>query len=150
MRQLGLAVMAVGFLVGADDREEAKSRAIQAELKKFEGTWRTDRVEAEGKAIPLEGFQSDRLILEGDRFKSKTPRGTLSGVFQVNPAVVPKTIDVTFTDGPAKGKTHEGIYELEGDTYKVCMAHPGKPRPTEFVTRPGSGDFLQVLKREKP
>jgi uncharacterized protein (TIGR03067 family) len=150
MRQFGLAVLAVGFLVGADDREAAKSRAIQAELKKFEGTWRTHQVEAEGKVIPIEGLQSDRLILKGDRFTTKTPRGSLSGVFQVDPTTTPKTIDVTFTDGPAKGKTHEGIYELESDTYKVCMAHPGKPRPTEFVTRPCSGDFLQVLKRETP
>jgi len=42
------------------------------------------------------------------------------------------------------------IYELEGDTYKVCMALEGHPRPTEFVTRPGNGHVFEILKREKP
>ena len=41
-----------------------------------------------------------------------------------------------------------GIYELDGDHYKVCFAPTGKPRPSEFASRPGSGNFLQVWKRK--
>ena len=44
-----------------------------------------------------------------------------------------------------------GIYELEGDTFKVCFAAPGKAdRPTEFKSAAGSGHRLLVLKRETP
>src|SRR5262249_3394473 len=38
-------------------------------------------------------------------------------------------------------------YELDGDTYKVCYAVPGKARPKEFVSRPGTGISLEVYKR---
>jgi uncharacterized protein (TIGR03067 family) len=30
-------------------------------------------------------------------------------------------IDVTFKEGPEKGKTRRGIYVLEGDTHKICF-----------------------------
>jgi uncharacterized protein (TIGR03067 family) len=68
----------------------------------------------------------------------------------VHPSAHPKTIDVTFTEGPEKGKSSYGIYELEGDTYRVCIGLTGKPRPTDFASTPGSGHVLEVLKREKP
>jgi len=42
-----------------------------------------------------------------------------------------------------------GIYELEGDGYRVCFALVGKPRPSEFTSKSGSGTILQVWEREK-
>jgi hypothetical protein len=72
----------------------------------------------------------------------------MPGVFKVDPTVTPKTIDVSFTEGPLKGRTHKGIYELTEDTYKVSMALEGRDRPTEFASRPGSGNGFQIMKRE--
>jgi hypothetical protein len=40
-----------------------------------------------------------------------------------------------------------GIYELKGDTLKVCY---GSERPAEFKTKPDSSQKLYVFKREKP
>jgi len=68
----------------------------------------------------------------------------------VDVAKKPKQLDITFTDGPDKGKTTLAIYELEDDTYKVCIDVGEKGRPTEFASKKGSGHVLQVLKREKP
>ena len=42
-----------------------------------------------------------------------------------------------------------GIYELESDSYKICFASAGKPRPSEFASNPGSGYILQVWERKK-
>jgi len=42
-----------------------------------------------------------------------------------------------------------GIYELERDSYKVCFAPAGKPRPTEFASIRGSGQILQVWHRHE-
>jgi hypothetical protein len=41
------------------------------------------------------------------------------------------------------------VYELKGDTLRVCWAPLEKPRPTEFASKPGSGYSLVELKREK-
>ena len=127
-----------------------KEAAIQEEVGRFEGSWRFDSMEAEGKAVPVDGFKGIRLVLKGDRFTMVEPNATYRGTYRVDPTSRPKTIDVMFTEGPEKGKSSCGIYELDGDTYKVCIGLTGKPRPTEFASKPGSGHVLEVLKRDKP
>jgi len=42
-----------------------------------------------------------------------------------------------------------GIYELERDSYKFCFAPVGKPRPSEFTSKFGSGNILQIWERRK-
>jgi uncharacterized protein (TIGR03067 family) len=51
--------------------------------------------------------------------------------------------------GVKNARTKLGIYELDGDTYKYCLAPAGKPRPKDFTSRAGSGHSLGVSKREK-
>ena len=122
---------------------------VEAELARFEGTWRVASMEIEGKLIPEANYKDEVMVLKGDRSTTTTPGGEIKGVFKVNPTTVPKTIDVTVAGGPGKGRTHLGIYELNGDTYKVCIGLTGKPRPTEFTTKPGSGTVLEVFKRSR-
>ncbi len=56
------------------------------------------------------------------------------------------TIDLTFSDGPGKDQTQKGIYELEGDTQRICVAKGNEERPAEFMSKPGSGQMIQILK----
>ena len=41
-------------------------------------------------------------------------------------------------------------YEVDKDTLRSCIVPPGKDRPTEFVTKSGSGIYLFSYKRAKP
>ena len=59
-------------------------------------------------------------------------------------------MDIVGTDGPNKGKTILGIYELKEDTLRICYDLTGKGRPTEFVTKKDAPLFLVVYKRAKP
>jgi uncharacterized protein (TIGR03067 family) len=126
-----------------------KLKAIQAELKKFEDTWRFVSVEVEGDAVPEDRFAEDRLVLKGRQFTSHVQGNTTHGVFKIDPTVTPKTIDLTFTDGPGKDRTQKGIYELEGERQKICFSLPGRPRPDGFISKPDSKLMIQVLEREK-
>jgi hypothetical protein len=57
-------------------------------------------------------------------------------------------VDITYTEGPDKGKTFKGIYELDGDKAKFCRAgSPDDDRPTEFKTKADSNGFDSVYKR---
>jgi uncharacterized protein (TIGR03067 family) len=125
------------------------AKAIEDELKRFTATWRFVSIEAEGDQIPEEVFRKDTLVLKGKQFASYVAGKVVHGVFTIDPTVTPKTIDITFTEGPGKGHSQKGIYELDGDTQKICIALPEKPRPTEFASKPGSGHVVEVLKREK-
>jgi uncharacterized protein (TIGR03067 family) len=130
--------------------DPAKARAVAEELAKFEGTWTFASMEFEGQEIPAKDLADSRLICKGNEFTAKTGEGTTKGTFQVDPTASPKTIDVTMADGADKGKTLLGIYTLTADTYRVSLAGPGKPRPTEFVSKAGSGNAVETLKKEKP
>ena len=39
------------------------------------------------------------------------------------------------------------IFGIDGDCLRYCVAAPGQPRPTEFVTKKGDGNTLVSLKR---
>jgi uncharacterized protein (TIGR03067 family) len=147
MRQRIVFVVAVSFLIAAGAPQD---EAAKQDMKQFEGTWRTVSVEREGKPAPPEAIGQGRLVLDGNKFTFTFAGETTRGTYQVDPTKKPKALDILPMDGPDKGKTVLGIYELEGAMHKTCLAAPGQPRPTSFTSKPGSGNTLYVMKREKP
>ena len=145
MKMRLLAVMAVGLLMAADETKDDNKK----EIEHLEGIWRYVSLEIEGNKAPQESYKGAKLVIKGDKFTAYEGDEVLHGTFKVDTSKKPKTIDVTFSDGPDKGKIMRGIYELDNDTYKVCIAMPGKDRPTKFETKKDSGHVLEVLKREK-
>jgi uncharacterized protein (TIGR03067 family) len=131
------------LLVAADDKDDGKK-----ELKRFAGTWKLESVEIdEGKMAP-EMFKDWRLVIKDDGSFTFTIGDQVSkGTFKVDASKKPKTMDITYTEGPKE--TFVGIYELDGDTFKVCLDPTGKNRPTKFESKKGSGYVLELLKREK-
>jgi uncharacterized protein (TIGR03067 family) len=68
---------------------------------------------------------------------------------KLDPTKKPKTMDVAFSEGENKGQTVPGIYEIEGESFRVCHARPGDERPGEFSAKAGGGRTLVVYKRER-
>jgi uncharacterized protein (TIGR03067 family) len=124
--------------------------AAEAELKRFEGTWSYASAVVEGEPEAAEELKKQRLTLRGNRFTLTMADATHRGTYAVDPTATPKTIDVTFSEGPQAGRIGRGIYDLNGDTCNVCMGRGDRPRPTEFASKPSSGLTLEVLKRVKP
>jgi len=146
MHMRALLVLIFALLLAADQN---KDDATKKEYQKFEGTWIFESIEVEGNKVPTEDVKS-KLICKGNEFTLQSAEATYKGTFKVDISKKPKQIDVLFSEGPEKGKTSLGIYELEGDTYKVCIGlADNQNRPTEFVSKPGSGHVLEVLKRQK-
>lgn len=52
-----------------------------------------------------------------------------------------------FTAGLEKGNRNLGIYELDGDTWKLCLAMRVPNRPKSFATTPGDGLALETCTR---
>jgi uncharacterized protein (TIGR03067 family) len=131
-------------------RVEPAPVADAGDYRAFEGTWRFISLRIGGKDVPAAAFKDARLICKGRDFTYIDVEGPSHGTFSLGQNQSPKTIETVFTDGPNKGQTLIGIYELEGDTYRVCMSLSGKDRPKEFDSKSGSGHVYEVLRREKP
>ncbi len=133
-----------GLGVRADDKVD-----VEKELKKFQGTWSFESVEAGGKKLPADGFKDMTVTFDGDKYAVKKGDDVVeAAILKIDPSRSPKTLDVTVTEGPNKGAVMLGIYEISGDTLKGCFDPEGKKRPTEFKTGSGS-ETLVVHKRMK-
>lgn len=70
-----------------------------------------------------------------------------NGTYTLDAATVPKSITVTGTAGPNQGRTFPAIYELEGDTLRICYDLSGAKRPTEFKSVAGTKLYLGTYNR---
>jgi uncharacterized protein (TIGR03067 family) len=100
------------------------------------------------KTPPKKG-PATKLVYDGNKWKIQVgDRTVATGVFKIDATKKPKEIDIMDDSGVKNDKTKLGIYELDGDTYKYCLAPAGKARPTAFTSKKGSGHSLGVSKRE--
>jgi uncharacterized protein (TIGR03067 family) len=148
MKRLLLVVSVMGLVappgLSGDD-------AAKKELEKLQGTWTMAALEVDGKPVPEEKLKSSALTIKGDKYIIKVKDDTHETIIKLEPTKKPKEIDMTFTEGANKDKVLKGIYELDGDMFKICRALlPDKDRPTEFGTWPDTGVFLVTWKRQAP
>lgn len=68
-----------------------------------------------------------------------------SGALRIDPTTAPKSIDwVGFTGNDGQTLPENlGIYELAGDSFRVCTGGPDNPRPSTF--EPGEGMLADVV-----
>ena len=129
----------------ADDKAD-----LEKEVKKFQGTWTFESSEAGGQQLPASELKELVITFAGDIHTIKKGDQVVQvGAQKLDPSKSPKAIDVNMTEGPNKGVVLLGIYEINGDTLKVCFDPQGKKRPTEFKSAPGSANFVNVHKRVK-
>jgi uncharacterized protein (TIGR03067 family) len=72
---------------------------------------------------------------------------TAGNAVAVHQTTTPKSFELHFEEGPEKGNTSFGIYELDGDRWKICLTTRGNERPREFAAPPGTGIALETLRR---
>jgi uncharacterized protein (TIGR03067 family) len=145
-----LMLLAVGFLVAADDKDDA----VKKEKAKLKGTYKMVSGEEQGMKLPDDyvtntkvEFTNDKMIIKVVKDKDEK---NVEATYKIDPGQKIKTIDLKPTDGPEKGKTIKGIYVIDGDTLKICAASKSdNDRPKVFATEKGSGSVLMVLKKEK-
>jgi uncharacterized protein (TIGR03067 family) len=129
---------------GAQDNE-----AVTRDKAQLQGTWAMISGERDGEAFPAEFLKNSERVVKDDE-TTVTVHGQLfmKAKFSLDPSKSPKTIDYSINGGPYAELTMFGIYELDGDQVKFCLATPGKERPASFATKPDDGQTTTVWKRE--
>jgi uncharacterized protein (TIGR03067 family) len=136
--------LAACLLLAANEQELAKQ-----ELKALEGTWTMAALEVEGNKVAEERLQGSQLVIKDGKYIVMTRGATHETLITLDPTKKPKHIDMVFTEGENKDKVQRGIYELEGDTFKLCRSRdPDFDRPKDFTTSPGTGLFVVTWKRQ--
>ena len=118
------------------------------DLAKLQGRWA-------GKIGP----EKDRplvLVIDGPKATATFTRddGTevaLKGDLKVDDTTSPRHLDWTGFTGPNGNVVEDNlaIYELDGDTLRLCSGGPGNERPNKFEEGTDGPPHLIVLKREK-
>jgi uncharacterized protein (TIGR03067 family) len=118
------------------------------DLDLMQGTWNLVSAMENGKALPENEVKQTTIVVKGNTFRfpglaeDATAR---AGTFKLDATKNPREMDSTSDEK----EVSLGIYEIESDSYKICFAPAGKPRPTKFSSEPGSGQILQVWERQK-
>ena len=118
--------------------------------KALQGTWLPSAAELATQKMSEEMLKTMRLTIKGDQYEVQVGKQTDRGTVKFDPAQKPKTMDIMGTEGPNKGRKLLAIYEINGDTLRVCYALAGDKRPTAFTSRGGTTPlFLVTYKRQK-
>ena len=138
MKTLAVILGASLFLGGQDD-------AVKKEIAKFKGTWSAVSLESpDGMKAPDEVVKELKITFSDEQAIARIKDEEKKATYKLDPTQKPPTID--WTD--ERGKTLKGIYQLEGDTLKICISEKGN-RPKEFKTDAATETGLVVLRRDK-
>jgi uncharacterized protein (TIGR03067 family) len=134
-------------LIPADPNRDA----IRKEVARFQGTWKFVSYGIAGRKVAewelKETAKYTWTFKDGLWTASSEGKTAYDELFRLDPTQNPKVIDFFDTN---RATFWRGIYSLQGDTLTVCdRRFEHGERPKEFVSRPGSGLVLFVLKRVK-
>jgi uncharacterized protein (TIGR03067 family) len=147
MRHNGWIALAATLLIGAD---EPGQDAGAKDLEAMQGAWTMVSIEVNGRAVAENQVKTGRLLVKGDKYALTMGDRTITSTVMLDPSTTPRTIDLTFDNGPTTGQTVKGIYKIEGDRLTVCRGLSRETvRPVEFSTGAESGQSLVVWRRTK-
>jgi RND family efflux transporter MFP subunit len=140
-----------------------------ADLRALQGYWRLARVEkGEGADLPwIVGYTNDYKINieKADHwdfnrsqlvFRQTGKEGGIGWKYTIDPTASPKTIDIGIPGDSSPGSEMRfaalGIYEIDGDQLRICLARylpslKTEQRPKTFSIEPDSNDMLFILER---
>jgi uncharacterized protein (TIGR03067 family) len=151
--------LALTSLVGCSANKDAGDR----DVKQLEGAWKVVSLTsgAEGDA-PQEMIRDMIVVIKGDKWTTISRGQASEENFKLDTAKNPQTIDLTRTPivGVVSDREHPvrpevnreilpGIYDLDGDRLRICLANPGEKRPSQFPGKPQAGLVVLVLERDK-
>ena len=133
---LGIAASLIAS--AADSHDDAKA---------VEGNWKPVQAELAGQPMSDDVLKIISLKLENGRYEVFVGDEPDRGTYSVDSAATPKGMTITGTEGPNIGKTFPAIFELNGDTLRICYDLSGAKRPTEFKTVAGTKLYLVTYHR---
>ena len=145
MSQSLICLLAAGLLAGDVPRDQIQ----RDDLEQLQGTWKVERIELAGQAMPAGAVGELRMVFEGNTLTMMMDKNTKEkGRFKLVEGE-PPGIDIEEPRGGGN-QVMKGIYRLEEDTLTICSEEGGgrqSVRPKNFETKGNDRVVLIVLKR---
>jgi len=116
----------------------------KSDLDLLQGDWAPVEMVANGEKVSDDDLANIKLKIKGNEYFLETKDRPSQGSFRITERGNPKSMDAT-TQG---GDELAAIYEISGDTFKVCYAVNGAGRPTAFKSSEGSEHVLAIYQRK--
>ena len=141
-------LLALGVSAQDEKPTQPRDRASKQELQRIQGAWQFTSLQENGDKVPDADLKDRTIFFGGEAFVVRqADRFLQAGTQKLDPLKTPKTINAMVAQGHRMGDILLGIYELDGDTLKVCFDTEAQKRPADFKSEPGSGLILAVYKR---
>jgi uncharacterized protein (TIGR03067 family) len=138
-----LAALALLTWIGMESRGRAED-GLAGKWKIESGTRNGDKIDKEKfEKVEVE-FTKDKINLEDKKENNKFVM-----TYKTHDNAKPNSIEMTIVEGPVKDVSAKGIYELKGNTLRLCYNAMGGDAPKAFESKPDSQNFLFTLKRAK-
>jgi RNA polymerase sigma factor (sigma-70 family) len=123
----------------------------EGDEKKLQGEWKMAGIVSRGERMPNVAQGNNLWSFQGEKITWRIDgRLVARFTYKLAPDQKPKAIDVTLLDeqGKPQGMSEAWVYELDGDTLRMCKPTEGNTaRPKEVASKPGSNTMLFELKR---
>ena len=136
---LVVAASLTTFAVSASDDQQS-----------LEGSWLPAKAELAAQPMPDAVLKTIGLQITKNEYHVLVAGEADDGTWTIDPGAKPKGMTITGVKGPNAGKTFPAIYELKGDTLRVCYDLSGAKRPSEFKTVAGTQLYLVTYHRHRP
>jgi uncharacterized protein (TIGR03067 family) len=134
----------LAFLLGADTPKN--DDVVSDDQNEILGTWKVVKGVRGGVAMPVERRDSTTFEFKDKKLVVHENAHEEPAEFVLDCSKTPKLIDIKPRNGP---KAIYGIFEINGDTLKLCFTREGGNRPTAFESKEGTEVMLIVLNRQK-
>lgn len=159
MRKLQILGVLVALFSWISISHAADDDALKAGLKALEGKWEVTSCQKDGEDL-------DIILKLGIKFEFKDHNLEVTGsdpnfepqkrFIKLDVSTTPKLMDIADKAEELKDGTKllEGLYSVEGDTFKFCFQMDGDQpakgkRPGALESKAGSGALLLTLKKVK-
>ncbi len=133
---------------GEEKQAQPKQQPAKTDQERIVGSWVIVNDDSKRKGEPW-SINKDKLFMHTN-YKYYNYRGYWIDppgfVYRLDDGKTPKQIDIGVTKDSVRIK---GIYVLDGDELRLCLAQPDKDRPAAFPEKPAPGEVL-ILQRQKP
>ena len=120
-----------------------------SDAKAIQGRWVPVKAELGGQPMSDDILKTISLKLTDGKYEVFVGTAPDFGTYTLEASTTPKGITITGTEGPNQGKTFPAIYELKGDTLRICYDLSGAKRPEKFESIAGTKLYRVTYHRKK-